>query len=291
MRMALRTSISLGDYRTQAKTLQLLILMSANPVKEFEELGNLQHLSQGDNYNLTETLAAKYVVSNDDTSKQKLRDEIASQWSNPGFSNGLSAYQLWILAKIRYALARDDTEADRALREADAWFEASPSKFVEYVNRKMPTQRDVRRGSKEARHIKLEPTEMRSNKRNTIFNPISEPGQQSTPGWYGKQVIENSRAEASVGERELTRESRSHGRTVTNIVITDSRSKRNSKRNAKDLSRQDSYRQVTSYPQHSRLVSTYRDSRGLNMGYETLPDARNIARGREDYMLNVCDTY
>ncbi|KAI0433024.1 hypothetical protein F5Y09DRAFT_108324 [Xylaria sp. FL1042] len=56
-RMALKTSIARGDYQTQAKALQLLILMSSNPVKECEELGKLQNLTQGDNYNFAETLA------------------------------------------------------------------------------------------------------------------------------------------------------------------------------------------------------------------------------------------
>ncbi|KAI1421345.1 hypothetical protein F5Y12DRAFT_768314 [Xylaria sp. FL1777] len=196
-RMALRTSINMGDYRTQAKTLQLLILMSANPIKEFEELGKLQNLSQGDNYNFTETLAAKYLVSRDELLREKLRIELAGQWSIPGFSTSFSAHQLWIISKIRYALARDAMEAERALSEADAWYEESPWDFIEYVARKMPTARGVSQGKTEARPGRHGSTKLRSKRRNISFSISPEPHDHSNVGGHEARVIKGLMREAS----------------------------------------------------------------------------------------------
>ncbi|KAI1825632.1 hypothetical protein F4861DRAFT_186962 [Xylaria intraflava] len=217
VRMALKTCTSLSDYRTQARALQLLILMSASPIKEFEKLGKLQKFSQGDNYNFAETLAARYVASNDDASRQKLRDELAAQWSVPGFSNGLSAHQLWILCMIRYALARDDTEAERALSEADTWYRDSPAKFVEYVNKKMPTQRTVYRGNRDARAARSTSIESRSNRRHLSVSPTPEPRQRSRVGSYGTRVTVDIERHTSDYERESERERRSRLRSLSEL--------------------------------------------------------------------------
>ncbi|KAI3316724.1 hypothetical protein HD806DRAFT_516885 [Xylariaceae sp. AK1471] len=174
-RLALRTSTELGDYQTQAKALQQLILLSANPFKEFEELGTLQKLSQGDNFNLSETLATKYLLSNDDKSKKRLRDELAGQWSIPGFSSGFSAHQLWVLSMIRYALARDDVEAECALREAEGWYENSSPQFIEYVNKKMPTQPYARWSGNKAQTARSVPADRRNNQRKFSVSPGPEP--------------------------------------------------------------------------------------------------------------------
>ncbi|KAJ2988328.1 hypothetical protein NUW58_g4036 [Xylaria curta] len=178
-RIALRTSVNLADYRTQAKALQLLILMSAKPATEFEELGKLQKLSQGDNYNLAETLAAKYLVSNDDVSRRKLRGELMDQWSMPWFSGGLSAPQLWILSMIRHALAQNETEAEHALSQADVWYRDSPSEFVEHVNKKLLAQQ-----TNEARTGRPWLTKMGNNRRIGTFSISPEPRQRSTAGGY-----------------------------------------------------------------------------------------------------------
>lgn len=174
-RMALRTSTNRSDYRTQAKTLQLLILMSANPVKEFEDLENLQSLTQGDNYNFAETLAAKYLISRDSRSRRKLRDELANHWAITTFSSGFSLRQLWVLTKIRQALAQDEMEAERILSEADAYYKDTHStSFADYENQ-FPPKRDVGQGRNEARTARSERTERRNNHRVTSFSPSPEP--------------------------------------------------------------------------------------------------------------------
>ncbi|KAI1283617.1 hypothetical protein F5Y07DRAFT_350135 [Xylaria sp. FL0933] len=201
-RMALKTSIALGDYRTQAKALQQLILMSSSPVKEFEELGKLQNLIQGDNYNFAETLAAKFLISNEDVSRGKLRVELASQWSISGFSSGLSAHELWILSMIRHALARDPIEAKYALGEADTWYKESPPEFVKYVNTRIPRQRNVCQTQDEAPTERQASTEVRSRRRHASFSLSPEPRQYSRGKNYATRVTEDLRREDSDHEGE-----------------------------------------------------------------------------------------
>ncbi|KAI1311514.1 hypothetical protein F5Y03DRAFT_343352 [Xylaria venustula] len=198
-RMALRTFINLGDYRSQAKTLQLLILMSADPSNEFYELGKLQNTTQGDNYNYVETLAAGYSVSNDDLSRERLRVELASQQSIPGFSNWFSAHQLWILSKIRHALARDDTEAKRALSDADTWYNKSSPKFVKYVETKNSLQRRVHEGNDEAKAMRPSSVELKDSR---SFSLSPEPRQRHKGGHYTVPAVEDLSEEGSDGERE-----------------------------------------------------------------------------------------
>ncbi|KAI1743495.1 hypothetical protein F4680DRAFT_471026 [Xylaria scruposa] len=187
-RLALKISKNLNDYRTQAQALQLLILILASPIKEFEELETLQRFSQGDNYNVSETLAAKYLISNDDASKRKLKNELADQWCIPGFFSGFSAHQHWILSMIRRALTCDDVlESERVLRDADAWYKSSNPKFVEYVDTKMPTRRNTHLQNNETRTTRLNPARRRSNRRDASSSPIPELRQHSKAERYGRQ--------------------------------------------------------------------------------------------------------
>ncbi|KAI0977522.1 hypothetical protein F4678DRAFT_17728 [Xylaria arbuscula] len=223
-RMALSTSKNLGDYRSQARALQLLILMSANPFNEFCELGKLQNITQGDNYNYTETLAAKFLISNDDFSRERLRAELASQQSIPGFSNWFSAHQLWILSKIRHALARDDTEAKQALSEADTWYNKSSPKFVEYVETGKSLQRRVHQVNNEAKAMRPDSLEMRDSRRNASFSLSPEPRQRHGEGYYTAPVVEDLSDEGSDDEREKTYSGGTNPKTSI-VTIEDWRNK------------------------------------------------------------------
>ncbi|KAI2624071.1 hypothetical protein GGS21DRAFT_326625 [Xylaria nigripes] len=185
-RMAVRTAKRLGDYRTQAKALQLLILISANPANEYEELGSLQK-HQGDKRYLAETLAARYLVSHDELSRQKLRDELTNQWFIAVFLDNLSPHHIWILFRIKYALARDIVEADRARSDAETYLKKSPPEFIEYVNTKMP-QLGAFQEDQESRTGRSGSIPMRSNRRYASSSPRREssPGQPLKEDDYGR---------------------------------------------------------------------------------------------------------
>ncbi|KAK6957709.1 hypothetical protein Daesc_000497 [Daldinia eschscholtzii] len=119
VRTAVKASQLLGDYRTEANALQLLITFSAKPTQEFEALGNLQNKTQGDILNYTTTLISKYLICDTEASRNDLKREISEPLSNPLLHTYIGHLQSWALWMLRHALETDGSAAKKDLEKAN----------------------------------------------------------------------------------------------------------------------------------------------------------------------------
>ncbi|KAI1650687.1 uncharacterized protein F4817DRAFT_368080 [Daldinia loculata] len=118
--MAIKTSQILGNYQTEVKALQLLIIFSAKPAQECEELGNLQKKTQGDILHYTKTPISKYLICDTEASRSDLKKEISELLSIPLLHTYIGYLQGWALWMLQHALESDELGAKKALHEADA---------------------------------------------------------------------------------------------------------------------------------------------------------------------------
>ncbi|KAI0152447.1 hypothetical protein F4776DRAFT_601617 [Hypoxylon sp. NC0597] len=138
VKMAVITSRELGDYQTEVMALQRLIILSARPSKEFEELCKLQKVTQGDICGYSKTLTSKYLISNSDDLKQELKTEMSELFDVPDFSNCLSMLDSWILNMLRYTLEDEGPAALRALKESDDDYQNLPGEFQTKISARFP---------------------------------------------------------------------------------------------------------------------------------------------------------
>ncbi|KAI0899780.1 hypothetical protein F4806DRAFT_453875 [Annulohypoxylon nitens] len=139
VRVAVKTARELGDYQTEAIALQRLILLLANPAREFEELCHLQNLIQGDICGYSRTLASKYLISNTNDSKQNLAQEISGLFNIPNFSNSIPILDSWMLNMLHYSLEGNGPAAQRALKEAIEDYQALTWERRVEIDKKFPT--------------------------------------------------------------------------------------------------------------------------------------------------------
>ncbi|KAI1210948.1 uncharacterized protein F4807DRAFT_459176 [Annulohypoxylon truncatum] len=139
VRLARKISKELGDYQTEVIALQRLILLSANPDEEFEELCNLQSLTQGDVCGYSKTLVSKYLISNTDDLKQDLKLDISRLFDIPHFSDSISMLDSWILNMLQYCLEGEGPAAQQALEGADEDYQDLPWAFRVKIDKKFPT--------------------------------------------------------------------------------------------------------------------------------------------------------
>lgn len=111
IRTALRVSRELGDYETEAMALKRLILLLENPAREFEELCNLQSVTQGDIIGYSKTLISKYLISNTDDLKQDLKSKISRLSDIPYFYDSLAPLDSWMLGVLRHSLEGEGSAA------------------------------------------------------------------------------------------------------------------------------------------------------------------------------------
>ncbi|KAI0841006.1 hypothetical protein F5Y06DRAFT_308618, partial [Hypoxylon sp. FL0890] len=138
VRMAMRTSRELGDYQTEVMALQRLIILSARPSKEFDELCNPQKVIQSDISGYSKTLTSKYLISNTDELKRELRANMSELFDIPDFPNCLSMLGSWILNMLRYTLEDEGPAAWRALKESDEDYRDLPEEFQTKIRARFP---------------------------------------------------------------------------------------------------------------------------------------------------------
>ncbi|KAI1461298.1 hypothetical protein F4805DRAFT_413546 [Annulohypoxylon moriforme] len=138
VRLAMKISRELGDYQTEVLALQRLIVLSANPINEFEELCNLQSLTQGDFCGYSKTLASKYLISNTEDLRKDLKQKISRLFNIPYFSNCVSMLDSWILNMLQCSLEGEGPTAQRALEDADEDYQDLPTAFREEIDKKFP---------------------------------------------------------------------------------------------------------------------------------------------------------
>ncbi|KAI1806232.1 hypothetical protein F4811DRAFT_569355 [Daldinia bambusicola] len=119
VRMVVKSSRALGDYRTEAMSLQWLIQSSAKPAQELEELGSLQKEIQGDIFSYANTLLTRYLVCETEASKNSLKREISEILSIEPYDFGLSFRQVWALRMLQHTLESNKALAQKYLEEAD----------------------------------------------------------------------------------------------------------------------------------------------------------------------------
>ncbi|KAL7627464.1 hypothetical protein AAE478_001657 [Parahypoxylon ruwenzoriense] len=141
VRTVVKTSRALCDYHTEAMALEELIVRSKNPVKEFEELSNLQKLTQGDIYNYLRTLIPMYLISNTEDSRDGLRKEVSEIIRGSGTSHFLQPLDSWVLRMLQYSLENDEVIAERTLQKADRIYKHLPRNFRQNIDVVFP---DVR---------------------------------------------------------------------------------------------------------------------------------------------------
>ncbi|KAI0889020.1 uncharacterized protein GGS22DRAFT_66167 [Annulohypoxylon maeteangense] len=139
IRMAMNISRELGDYQTEVIALQRLIVLSANPNKEFEELCNLQRITQGDVCGYSKTLTSRYLISDTEDLKQDLKQKISGLFDITNFSDSISMLDSWILNMLQYSLEREGPAAERALEGAGEDYQDLPWAFRVEIDKKFQT--------------------------------------------------------------------------------------------------------------------------------------------------------
>ncbi|KAI1386450.1 uncharacterized protein F4822DRAFT_410099 [Hypoxylon trugodes] len=137
IKMALKISRSLNDYQTEAMALQKLIMLSANPKKEFEELCKLQKWTQEDTYGYADTLISKYLISGTDESKSALKSEIYGLFTIPDFPECLSKLKSWMLNRLQYSLEDEGPAAERALQESHKDYQHLDQVYRQMIDEKL----------------------------------------------------------------------------------------------------------------------------------------------------------
>ncbi|KAI0853001.1 hypothetical protein F5Y00DRAFT_272547 [Daldinia vernicosa] len=140
VKMAIKTSHILGDYQTEVTAHQLLIIFSANPAQQFEELGNIQKKTQGDILNYAKTLISKYLICDTEASRNDLKKEISELLSIPLLHTYIGHLQGWALWMLQHALESDESGAKRALHEADIMFDGLDGVNRELIDQKFYTK-------------------------------------------------------------------------------------------------------------------------------------------------------
>ncbi|KAI1377711.1 hypothetical protein F4677DRAFT_415291 [Hypoxylon crocopeplum] len=166
IRVAVKTSRALADYHTEAMALQQLIKLSANPVKEFEELGHLQKVIQGDVSNYSKTLVSKFLISDTEDLRRNLKEEISGLFSIPDFSGCLSVLDSWTLNMLQSVLEGRGPVAERACKEASKDYKALPKAVQDYIHEKMPNLKErLGQNGRNPRNPKPNQTKLRNEDR------------------------------------------------------------------------------------------------------------------------------
>ncbi|KAI0002303.1 hypothetical protein F4779DRAFT_604030 [Xylariaceae sp. FL0662B] len=138
-RLILRNARDLGDYTTEMLTLQELIRLSINPVDEFERLCDLQKSSQGDSTGYAQSLASRYLVSNTDESREKLKTDISRLLSKIESTDYLNSDHEWLLNMLLYSLeGRPMTAISQAFERSDANYRHMDQDLLQTISRKIP---------------------------------------------------------------------------------------------------------------------------------------------------------
>jgi hypothetical protein len=119
MKLAVNNARDLGNYETESWALRFLIMISNDPLSEFEDLCELLYEFKGQFFEYLQTLQSSYLVSTSDQSKMRLKAKLEEMASSHDLKeSNLSSSDLWIFYMIIYALEREGPRADLAFETA-----------------------------------------------------------------------------------------------------------------------------------------------------------------------------
>ena len=125
----LDTANELGDYETECICRKMLVRRSPEPSIQLDNLLTLQRTVQKDMNGYTHSLLTKYFISDNDTSRARLRNELEEQGEKDCFGTLLCWTRLNTLRALSKGIARDDWLRrvggegwDRLPRIAREWF-------------------------------------------------------------------------------------------------------------------------------------------------------------------------
>ena len=128
IKLVVRMARDLGDCKTEALSLQQLILYSRNPTNEFAELCQLQR-STGNLAGYVNTLISRYLVSVTEESRRELQIALSDQLVVGGISNSLDEDTNWKAHELLNSLQAPIPNGRLALR-VDRGPEEAP--FAQY---------------------------------------------------------------------------------------------------------------------------------------------------------------
>ena len=103
IKLVLRMARDLSDYKTEAMSLQQLILLSKDPATEFAELCEMQK-STGDLVGYVNSLISRYLVTNTDDARMELLVALSDEILNEGVSEVLDEDLVWKSNMLLYSL-------------------------------------------------------------------------------------------------------------------------------------------------------------------------------------------
>ncbi|CAJ2506024.1 Uu.00g001540.m01.CDS01 [Anthostomella pinea] len=135
IKLALRSSTELRDYKMAALCWQQLINLSSDPKSEFEALCHLKKSVQADMAGYLEVLLSSYLVSDTDEARRKLRTELAEVTSSTITFSFLNA---WAAHMMLHSLETDPDRAARAISQAVNIFPLLPPPARDQVSDSLP---------------------------------------------------------------------------------------------------------------------------------------------------------
>ncbi|KAI0376268.1 hypothetical protein F5Y04DRAFT_292820 [Hypomontagnella monticulosa] len=193
--MALNMSRCLADYQTEGMSLRELTKLSTNSIEVFEELGKLEKLTQGDIHYYSNTLISKYLVSDTEHRRNKLKDDLAELLSIPFLPICLDSIQMWSLNILLYTLEKSGPAAVGALNEAGRIYTETSHIFAEAfwedVIHKIPA---MKRFARRIGDDSVEPRHVESGLRHREHRPSSGVDRRSSEdGISGKHTTSRSK--------------------------------------------------------------------------------------------------
>ncbi|KAF3010527.1 hypothetical protein E8E14_010187 [Neopestalotiopsis sp. 37M] len=153
MKLAVNNARDLGDYETEDWALRYLIMISDDPVAEFDDLCELLYHIKGHITEYLEILLSGYLISNSEQSKMRLKEKFEELTSSHNLEEAFSPDLLWQTNVILYALEKEGPKADLAIKAAAKYIAGLDDDLLAKIESKFPSfQQEVNRWRAAGRH-------------------------------------------------------------------------------------------------------------------------------------------